>query len=277
MVENRLPPDAASSASPRPMFLFLSKLLPLLVYPLGLSLLLMALALIWIPRHPRRARFAIATGLAILWLSSTPLLRDRLVGSLEGQNLPTALPNADVILVLGGATKSAIPPRPWVDVSEEGDRILQAARLYQQGKAPKLLLSGGRIGWAGAGNSEAADMAELLKLMGVPNSAILQEPNSLNTRQNAIYSQKILAEQGLERILLVTSAMHMPRSLAIFRKLGLDVVPAPTDFLVARGDRDASPQARLLGLLPQAENLRDTTRAIKEYIGWVVYRLRGWL
>lgn len=262
------------------MFLFLSKLLPLLVYPLGLSLLLLLLALIFFDRHPKLARSAIAASLALLWLSSTPLLRNALVSSLERQNLPQELAQADVILVLGGATKSANFPRPWVDLSEEGDRLVHAARLYQQGKAPKLLLSGGRIGWQGDGAPESADMAALLGLMGVPASAILQDPDSLNTRENAVNSQVILEREGLEKVLLVTSALHMPRSLRIFRKLGLDVTPAPTDFLIAEGDSQrrgrASSQARLLSLLPQAENLRDTSRAIKEYIGLVVYRLRGW-
>lgn len=262
------------------MFLFLSKLLPLLVYPLGLSMVLLVVALIFLQRRPKLARGAIATSLALLWLSSTPLLRNALVGSLERQNLPTDLPTADVILVLGGATKSANFPRPWVDVSEEGDRVIHAARLYQQGKAPKILLSGGRIPWQGDGAPESADMAELLELMGVPASAILQEPDSLNTRQNAVNSQVILKRENLNRILLVTSALHMPRSLRIFRKLGMDVTPAPTDFLIAEDEsrsrgRSAS-QARLLGLLPQAENLQPTTRALKEYIGLWVYRLRGW-
>lgn len=261
------------------MFLFLSKLLPLLVYPLGFSLLLLAIAAFLFKRRRGLARVLVALAFGILWASSTPLVTDTLVRSLEEQNLPTVLPPAEAIIVLGGATKSANAPRPWVDVRDEGDRVLHAAQLYRQGKAPKIILSGGRIGWQGDGRAESSDMAELLEFMNVPRSAMLEDPGSLNTRQNAENVLEIVEREGIRGpMLLVTSAFHMPRSLAIFRKLNLDVVPAPTDFLYAEGDsRRPSPQARLLSLLPDVENLRTTTRMLKEYIGMVVYRLKGWI
>lgn len=263
------------------MFLFLSKLLPLLVYPVGFSIVLMGLAILWIPKRPRRARITLGIAIALLWLSSTQLVSKSLVRSLEAQNLSQPiqiadLPQADAIVLLGGATKSAHPPRPWIDLSEEGDRVLHALRLYQAGKAPKLILSGGRIDWKGAGTPESEDMATILTSLGVPRSVLLQDSTSLNTHQNAINVQQILQTQGLRRILLVTSAMHMPRSLAIFRKLGIDTIPAPTDFIVSDGDTLKTPQAKLLSLLPDGENLRATNRSIKEYVGIWVYRLRGW-
>ncbi len=265
------------------MFLFLSKLLPLLVYPLGLGLVLLMLAWIWAKKRRNWARGAIAAAFLILWLGSTPLLKNSLVASLEQQNLPPRqsqeLPQAAAIVLLGGATKSADPPRPSVEISEEGDRVIHAARLFRLGKAPVVIPSGGRISWQGSGGpSEALDMVELLTFMGVPEGAIIPEPDSLNTRQNAVNVQRVLRERGIAGpLLLVTSAMHMPRSLAIFRKLGMEVVAAPTDFWVAGGDRQRTVRGRLLSLLPDVENLRLTTRAMKEYMGLVVYRLRGWL
>ena len=258
------------------MFFFLSKFIPLLIYPLGLSILLLSLGLYWLKRHPRRTRIAIASSIAILWLSSTPLLRNALILNLEQQNIPGELPTADVIVVLGGATRSPIHPRPAVDIMEAGDRIIHAAQLYKQGKAPKVLVSGGRIDLAGATSSEAEDMSQLLQFMGVPDKDILLEPESYNTRENALYSQPILEAAGLEKILLVTSAMHMPRSLLIFRKLGMDVTPAATDFLIAQSERPSTSRARLISLLPEAENILFVSRAIKEYLGLFVYRLKGW-
>ncbi|MEL7143070.1 MAG: YdcF family protein, partial [Cyanobacteria bacterium J06573_11] len=84
---------------------FLSKLLPLFVYPIGLSTLLMALALVWVWRHPKRAVWAIALSLFILFFSSNSLVTTRLVRSLEQQYLPPdPMPTADAILVLGGGT-----------------------------------------------------------------------------------------------------------------------------------------------------------------------------
>ncbi len=261
------------------MFLFLSKLLPLLFYPLGFSIVLLGIALVFLKRRRVFGRVAIALALSLLWLSSTALVKDALVSSLERRYLPEALPQSTAIVVLGGATRSQNAPRPWVDVTESGDRILHAAKLYREGKAPRLILSGGRIEWSGAGRAESADMAELLVFMGVPEAAMLQDGTSLNTRQNAVNVQKIVKQEKIQGpLLLVTSAFHMPRSIAIFRKLDLDVIPAPTDFLVASGDaRRSSAQARLLSLLPDAENLFYTTKAIKEYVGMVVYWLKGWL
>jgi uncharacterized SAM-binding protein YcdF (DUF218 family) len=207
-----------------------------------------------------------------------------LVRSLETQTIPTGeLPKADAIVVLGGATKPQVPPRPWVDVSEEGDRVLHGAKLYREGKAPKLILSGGRIDWRGdvPGNgSEAADMAELVKSMGVPESALLLDPSSLNTRENALNVQQLMVTNRIQTILLVTSAMHMQRSLRIFQRLGINAIPAPTDYLTSAGDRDSfrrTPQATTLSLLPDAEQLRHTTRALKEYLGIAIYWLRGWV
>jgi uncharacterized SAM-binding protein YcdF (DUF218 family) len=123
-------------------------------------------------------------------------------------------------------------------------------------------------------------MAEILKTLGVPSSAILQDPTSLNTYQNAVNVRQIMKERGIRRILLVTSAMHMPRSLQIFRRQGIEAIPAPTDFLLAQQEieeQNTSLQGILLSLIPDTERLEKTTHALKEYIGMVVYRLRGWL
>jgi uncharacterized SAM-binding protein YcdF (DUF218 family) len=116
--------------------------------------------------------------------------------------------------------------------------------------------------------------------MGVPASAIIQESDSFNTYENAVNVRKILETRGIRRVLLVTSAMHMPRSLLIFKHQGIAAIPAPTDFLITDNDLQelqSSPQAILLNLLPDAERLHKFTRALKEYVGLLVYRLRGWL
>lgn len=263
------------------MFLFFSKLLPLLVYPLGLASLLLILSLFTLWKRPRLAAGCIGFALAILLIPSSGAVSTQMVRSLEQQYLPPArLPTAEAIVVLGGGTKPQIPPRPWIDVMEAGDRPIHAARLYLEGKAPLVILSGGRINWLGEGESESADMAKLVEALGVPKSAIAEDPTSLNTRENAVNVKQILDSRRINRILLVTSAMHMPRSIRIFQKLGIEAIPAPTDFLVADPEFaaiSASPQARLLSLLPDTDNLHHFTRALKEYIGMIVYRLRGWL
>lgn len=263
------------------MLLFLSKLLPPLIYPLGLTCVLLGVALFSRRRWPRIADAAIALGWAILLISSSPWTALWLVSSLEQQHVPVGpLPSAAAIVVLGGGTKPALPPRPGVDLAEAGDRVLYGAQLYQAGKAPWLVLSGGRIAWMGGGQSEAADMADLARRLGIPASAILLDTESFNTYQNAVNVRRILAEKGVQQFLLVTSAMHMPRAMLIFQRQGLDPIAAPTDFLYTDADRAlgrTQPQAFLLSWLPDADALAKTTRALKEYIGIAVYRGLGWL
>ncbi len=108
-------------------------------------------------------------------------------------------------------------------------------------------------------------MAELLQELGVPAAAILQESNSRTTRENRDESLPILQAHGIRRILLVTSALHMLRALALFRATDLEVIPAPTDF-ETRFPSNAHP----LRWLPDAQALADGSRAFKEYLGrWV--------
>ncbi|AFY45970.1 hypothetical protein Nos7524_0043 [Nostoc sp. PCC 7524] len=263
------------------MFLYLSKLLPLFFYPLGLASISLVVALFTLWKRPRVAAIAVSLSLIVLLFCSNAWVAKYLVRSLEWQNIPPVqLPTAEAIVVLGGATKSAFPPRPSVDLSEQGDRVIYAAQLYRQKKAPIIILSGGRIDWRGSGSPESADMVDILTSIGIPAEALIQEPDSLNTYQNAVNVKKILDAQGIRRILLVTSALHMPRSLKIFQRQGIDAIPAATDFLVSEGELQelgSTPKAAILNLLPDTDNLHQFTSALKEYIGSFVYRLRGWL
>jgi uncharacterized SAM-binding protein YcdF (DUF218 family) len=262
------------------MFLFFSKLLPIFLYPLGFSCVLLTIAIVLIlKKRSRLALIPLVLTLSLLFLSGSAGLSNAFVKSLEFQNIPQGeLPKAEAIVVLGGATESAVPPRPWIEVSDAGDRVLYAAKLYREGKAPKLILSGGRVDWRPGSTPESEDMAVLLETMGVPRSAMLQDPTSLNTRENGVNVKKIMDAQGLGQVLLVTSAMHMPRSLLIFKKLGINAIPAPTDYTALTLDQasENSTEAAILDALPDADQLRRTTRALKEYIGIFIYRLRGW-
>lgn len=264
------------------MFLYLSKLLPLFIYPLSLAcLLLLALILL-----RKRARLVLWLGLAaflLLWLGGNRLASMALLRSLEWQYLPPAAPPAaEVIVLLGGGEEAAAPPQPLPGLNDAGDRALYAAWLYQQEAAPHILVSGGVVGVDGpASGSGAEAMAQLLGIMGVPQDAIWLEPHSRNTYENAVETKKLLDPQGIRRIILVTSALHMPRSQAIFAKQEFDVIPAPTDYHVTQAEWDyywtPDPSIQAFNLFPSAEALDLTVRALKEYLGMAVYRLRGWL
>jgi len=215
----------------------------------------------------------LSIGVAIIWLFSTPTFSNTIRLSLETQHPPRpieALPMVDAIVVLGGALAYPLPPRREVELTDQADRVLYASRLYHAGKAPLIVVSGGTMPWSQAG-SEARIMQELLMEWGVPEQAIMTESSSRTTRENALFSKELLSSKNLESILLVTSAMHMPRALASFKAVGADALPASTD-VTAMIESDGT----LLDWLPSSGALDGSSRAIKEYLGMLVYQLRGW-
>lgn len=262
------------------MFVFLSKLLPLFVFPLGLAVVLLIAAILW-----RRMRVVLLVlAVAVLWVGSSRYVAYALIRSLESRYPAlTTTPRADAIVVLGGGTRALEPPRPMSEINEAGDRLLYAARLYHENAADVVLVTGGSIEWLSPEDSgpEANDMQVILEMLGVPREAIWVESAARNTYENARYSRDKLAEAGLDDILLVTSAMHMPRSVPLFEQQGLTVTPAPTDYLVSESEWQhlwrGGFTVTAINLLPNVEYLTYTTRALKEYIGLLVYRARGWL
>jgi uncharacterized SAM-binding protein YcdF (DUF218 family) len=268
------------------MFFFLSKILPLFFYPLGLACLVLGLSLLVRRREVLYTRL-VTVALLVLWLGGNRIVATTLARSLEWRHIPAsasgaAVSQAEVIVVLGGSTRTHTFPRPMTELDDKGNRLLYAARLYRQGVADHVLLSGGNVPWLGPRSvSEAETMADILAFMGVPREAMWLEGISRNTHENAIETQKILDRQGVSRVILVTSAMHMPRSYRVFQKTGLEVTPLPADYLVSQEDWDfcfqPDPMVQVFNLLPSARYLRVTTDALKEYVGIAVYWLRGWL
>lgn len=176
-----------------------------------------------------------------------------------------------MIVVLGGGIGGVAAPRLLPDLSSAADRVWHGARLFLAGKAPTVLVSGGRLAWQSEQPPEAEAMLAFLRDLGVPVEHVLLEGRSGTTRGNALETRQLADELGLSRMLLVTSALHMPRAVAAFRAVGLDVIPAPTDYEVV-----ARRQLVLLDLLPDAGALSSSSRAMKEYLGMLVYWVRGW-
>jgi uncharacterized SAM-binding protein YcdF (DUF218 family) len=254
------------------VFLFTSKALLFFLHPLGLSVLLLATALFMARRRPNWTRRLCAAALAALAIFSCPVIANVLKASLENQYPDhgiQATPAAEVIVVLGGGLHTPNSRHRASGLQDSGDRILHAFRLYRAGKASSILCSGGGVP---AEMQEAEATSLLLQEWGVPPEHILVEAGSRNTRENALFSYRLLKDKGVRRILLVTSAFHMPRAAAVFRKLGLNVTPAPADFSTGWDeDRDW-----LQRLEPDSEALMDSDIVIKEWIGLFVYRLCGW-
>ena len=269
-----------------PMF-FLSKFIPLLLYPVGfVSLLLLLLILADLVKRSWTIRSSILLcGFLFIYLSGNFYFAHWISHSLEVQHGPIQEnPQADAIVILGGALHPNLPPRQNVEVGEAGDRLFHGAYLYHKEYAPLIVTSGGWVSlyWdPGEYRSEAAEMKSVLQLLGVPEGAILVEPNSQNTKENAEFTADLLADLSINKIVLITTARHMPRAVAVFEKQGFEVVPAPTDYFVT-GEPDVAngnlwKNLTLLNLVPQAKFVDVTTKSMKEYVGIVYYWMRGWL
>lgn len=256
--------------------ILLSKILPLLIYPLNVSLWLIIVGALCLWRgRTLLSSLAICAAIALLWTSATPVFAEFLAARLERQYLPMAVeesPQADAIVVLSGGLGLVIPPRREVDLRASADRILHTARLYRAGKAPWVIATGGNVFPQHSAQPESVYATAILQEWGVDKNAILTELNSRNTYENAVETAKLLQKRQLGTVLLVTSAMHMPRALATFRSAGIDAIASPTDYRVAQYQ-----QPLILKWLPSAGALCGTTNSLKEYLGTAVYRWRGWI
>lgn len=247
----------------------------MLVNPLSATLVaILVLLVLWILTRRSGLLSAVAVLSLLLWLAATPWFARGLQSLLEsraGEAIAQSLPKADAIVVVGGTLSPPGATGGDANLSSAADRLVYAARLYDLGKAPVILISGG-LSHGDASNAESVHAGKLLSDWGIPASAILTETESTNTYENAVYSKLMLDQHGLKSILLVTSAMHMQRALATFKSAGIKATPAPTDF-----EASAPGPSGLEAWTASPAALEVTTRALKEYVGWLVYRNRGWI
>jgi uncharacterized SAM-binding protein YcdF (DUF218 family) len=253
----------------------LGKLLGKLAMPVASVLGLMALALLLLALGRRRSAAAVlAVAIAALAAASLPSCAVRLAAGLERAHPPQPLARlapGDAILLLGGTTKPALPPREFPELSEAADRILHAARLYHAAKAPLIVVSGGGTPPEGTRETEADRVAFVLEALGVPAGAIVLERESLDTHENCTNAKPLLDARGADDVLLVTSALHMRRALATCRTAGIAVRAVPTDYLAVAGDSFGG------SLAPDAGALFVTQLALHEWLGFWVYERRGWI
>ena len=253
------------------MAYFLSKLLPLAVLPLGLSLILLVVGLIG------RWRWPVIVSLLLMWVFSLGLVSQGLWRWLEApwqRRAATAAPRADAIVVLSGGRLPA-PGAARVSEWHDPDRFLAGLDLYRAGKAPRLLFTGGASPVLPGQSPEGQSYLQEARQLGVPAAAMASTPPVVNTAGEAIAIRQLLqrsqSSAASPRILLVTSAFHMRRAQRLFERQGLQVLPFPVDFQ-ARG-RWAGPLWRdPTQWLPSARALDDSSRALRELIGRLVYR-----
>jgi uncharacterized SAM-binding protein YcdF (DUF218 family) len=242
----------------------LSKIAPAPFYPLGLSIILGAAA-VWFLVKGRKKAGTILAAVACggLLFFSLPVTEFIMIRPLESRyNPPAAFSKCSAVVLLGGGEVAALPPRRYPETNDFGDRILHAARIYRMGVAPYLVISGGCAG-------ESARL--LSELFGIDPSVILRETAARNTAGHGNDIEAALASRGLPpNVIVVTSAMHMYRSVKVLRKAGFTVQPAPTDYRA-----DIPYRWALTSFLPRAASLANSTEALHEYYGLMIYWISG--
>ncbi|HZU25907.1 MAG TPA: YdcF family protein [Bryobacteraceae bacterium] len=243
------------------------------MFPPGGPLALLILALILWKWKRRLSLFLAIVSAAALAFACLPLTAGALAATLENQyrELPLdRVPAAQAIVVPSGYLYPPSGARMNAHISAAFDRLQIGADLLRAGKAPLLVLTGRSDGGVCDGCEPEPYLArDIVEKCGISPGEILVEGRATTTYENAVFTKQLLSGRGINKILLVTSAMHMPRAAAAFRKAGFVVTAVPVDFQTGWGFKLADK------LMPSAEALTTTDAALHEWIGLAAYRITG--
>ena len=252
------------------MFLF-KKLVALLFYPVSIAMeaMLFGLFLLWFTRKQKTGKVVVSIGVGIFALFSYAGLSNILLRPLE-YKYPPIISHADArdakwVVVLGGGHTSD----PQLDVTSQiGEetlaRLVEGIRLHKMTSGSKLILSGGGV-FDPVPNAKV--MADVASVLGVERRNIVLESISKDTKDEARIIKKIV---GNDRFLLVTSAAHMLRSMALFEKKGMRPIPSPAAYRV-KESKKINPGT----FFPDPDNLVSVQIAIHEYLGMAWAKIRG--
>lgn len=255
------------------MFFILSKTLNYLTMPLVIVCLLLLAAAItrskrWKPRFFR-------VGILLLFFFSNDFIANEVLTCWELPATPIASikKKYELAIILTGVTKSNMKPEDRVYFARGADRVTHTVQLYKLGIVKKILVSGGSGNLTGRSRQEADELSDALQLMGVPVSDILIENQSKNTNESAVAVARMLAgSYKPEECLLVTSAFHMRRSIACFRKEGWPMDTYSTDFI--SHERKFTPDSLII---PRIDGWVMWNTLVKEWTGMFAYKLAGYI
>lgn len=253
------------------MFFILSKTLNYLVMPLTIiTALFLAAAFV---RNAKWKRRAFVAGLVLLLFFSNDFLANEAMSAWE---LPTIAYSEmrphDLGIVLTGATIPNRLPNDRIYFARGADRVTHTVQLYKLGLLKKILISGGTGSLSGDDEPEADKFRKAMIMMGVDSADIIIENETRNTYESAVAVGPMLDSMHYkaEDCLLITSAFHMRRSLACYRKAGVDLQPFTTDFY--SHPRKFTPDVLLI---PRIEAVFLWQKLMKEWTGLLAYKLAG--
>jgi len=253
------------------VFFILSKILGFISHPLFWVVLLFII-FIYKNKTSKKKPYFIA-GLSILLFFSNDIIVNEVLLWWEPKPvLVNDLPKYKMGVVLSGITMPDKSPHDRVYIPYGADRILHTVMLYKLGKIKKVFITGGSGRISKVLKAESHDMEAVFLMCGVPQEDIILEDKSKNTRENALFTKQVLLKDTTEKLLLITSAYHMRRSEACFKKVGLKVDIFPTDYL--SHDRD---YLQISKILPSESAIGIWVVLLHEFIGYLTYSIAGYL
>ena len=244
--------------------IYLNKILPLIVSPLFLIIFLVILGIIF---KSKKISFL---GVGILIFCSLPIISTKLISYLEKDHVPQNISNvdkADAIVVLSGMLKIIkVDDELKYEFRDEVDRILSGIDLFKNNKAPLLILTKGKYPWV-VGVPEGEYLKDFAIKFGVPKESILLTEIVQDTAQEAKSVKKLL-NSNEAKIILVTSAFHMPRAKKVFEAFNINVIPFAVDYI------SSGQKINFIHFIPSAGSLSTTSFGVRELIGRLYYSLK---
>ena len=255
------------------MFYVLSKIFDIFLSPLSWAIVLSLFGLRRTRVRKRSSRWPILCASFLLYAFSIEPVANALVASLETPDTKTARDEVtyDAVVLLGGVVDDRAT---WTHhepaYNDNVERLLATYDLLRNGHAKVAVISGGAPDAKRAEVVEARVLAKQLVDWGIPKERVVVEDKARNTRENAVEVQRVARRFGWSKIVVVTSAMHMPRALDCFRAVSLDVDAFPVDY------RSFDARRFPVNWLPRATFLAESEVAIREMAGRAIYRVQGY-
>lgn len=218
-----------------------------------------------------RLRYPLTAVTVTLYLFSILPVAGMLMQGLEKQYVPPALEKiigkTDAVVVLGGGAVRDVPDISGREAlsAVSMNRLITGVRLQKRLDIP-IIISGGQV-FADSG-TEATVAEKVLLELSVPPQQIFTDTEARNTTENAVNVAALCREQQWQKIVLVTSAFHMPRSVLNFADKGLDIVPFPCDYQLS-----GKMQLSIFRFMPQGFALELSAMALKEYLGLLALKI----
>ncbi|WJH41758.1 YdcF family protein [Aliirhizobium terrae] len=253
------------------MFL-ISKLIWLVAQPLSIAFLFAALAaLLGLLGFRKLGDLSALISALVLFVTLYTTIGSLALQHLEDRTAKPADPEAlSCMIVLGGVFESEVTTaRGGIEFNQAADRFVEALRLALKYPQSRILISGGDGSFSGVYEGEAQASERFFTAFGVPSYRMVKDNTSRTTFENTVNTTQLLEAAGLNNCALITSAFHMPRSVALFKKAGISVTPWPVDF------RTSGKVTLGLDFTQPSLNAQLTATAVREWMALIGYRIAG--